>query len=66
MKPSRLPAQPTVQGDLFNSEPAPPQASLQLHHDELVELLSQLLWTVAISTAQPIKTQEINHEQDQR
>lgn len=44
MKPSHLP----VQRDLFNSVPAPPAlAGLQSHHDELLELLSQLLWDVA-------------------
>lgn len=67
MKPSQLP----VQCDLFNSVPAPPAlASLQLHHDELVELLSQLLWNVARSNSdkvlETIKTQENCHEQDQR
>jgi len=67
MKPSQLP----VQCDLFSSVPAPPAlASLQLHHDELVELLSQLLWNVARSNSdkvpETIKTQENCHEQDQR
>ena len=63
MRPSYLPAQ----RDLFNSVPAPPAlASLQSHHDELVELLSQLLWTVVHSNTETIKTQENGHEQDQR
>lgn len=63
MKPSHLP----VQRDLFNSVPAPPAlAGLQSHHDELVELLSQLLWTVVHGNTETIKTQENGHEQDQR
>ena len=57
---------PTVQNDLFISVPAPPAllASLELHHDELVELLSQLLWQVA-SNPNPIPLQESSDEQDQ-
>ncbi len=63
MKQSHLP----VQRDLFNSVPAPPAlAGLQSHHDELLELLSQLLWDVAHSTTEMIKNQENAHEQDQR
>ena len=63
MKPSHLP----VQRDLFNNVPAPPAlVGLQLHHDELVELLSQLLCTVVHSNTETIKTQENGHEQDQR
>ncbi len=62
MKPSHLP----VQRDLFNSVPAPPAlAGLQAHHEELLELLSQLLWDVAHS-AEMIKNRENGHEQDQR
>lgn len=62
MKSSHLP----VQRDLFNSVPAPPAlAGLQSHHDELLELLSQLLWDVAHSSTEMIKTQENGHEQDQ-
>lgn len=56
---------PTVQNDLFSSVPAPPAlASLELHHDELVELLSQLLWQAA-SNPDPIPLQESSDEQDQ-
>lgn len=56
---------PTVQNDLFSSVPAPPAlASLELHHDELVELLSQLLWQVA-SNLDPIPQQESRDGQDQ-
>jgi len=55
---------PTVQPDLFSSVPAPPAlASLELHHDELVELLSRLLWQVA-SNPDPIP-EESRDEQDQ-
>jgi len=63
MKPSHLP----VQRDLFNSIPAPPAlAGLQSQHDEMLELLSQLLCNVARSSAEMIKIQENGHEQDQR
>lgn len=55
----------TVQHDLFSSVPAPPAlTSLQLHHDELVELLSRLLWQVA-SSPEPAQLQESSDEQDQ-
>jgi hypothetical protein len=48
MKPIPLGALPLVQADLFDAAAAPaPLTSLQLHRDELVELLSQLLWQVA-------------------
>lgn len=48
MKPVPLQALPLVQTDLFDAAAAPaPLTSLQLHRDELVELLSQLLWQVA-------------------
>jgi hypothetical protein len=49
MKPIPLRALPLVQADLFDAAaaPAPPLTSLQLHRDELVELLSQLLLQVA-------------------
>ncbi|WP_250481258.1 hypothetical protein [Caballeronia sp. GAOx1] len=41
-------ARPLVQTDLFDAAAAAiPLANLQQHHDELVELLSQLLWRVA-------------------
>lgn len=39
---------PIVQSDLFDAAPASaPLTSLQLHRDELVDLLSQLLWQLA-------------------
>ena len=56
---------PTVQHDLFSSVPAPPAlTSLELHHDELVELLSRLLWQVA-SSPDRIPPQESADDQDQ-
>ena len=53
-----------VQHDLFSNVPAPPTlTSLQLQHDELVELLSRLLWEVARATDP--STKESGNEQDQ-
>jgi hypothetical protein len=61
MKPSHQP----VQCELFSSVSTPrPLASLQSRHDELVELLSQLLWGV-IRSAETNKTTESGNEQDQ-
>ena len=55
----------SVQCDLFSSVPAPPPlASLELHHNELVDLLSRLLWEVASSMDETM-TQENRDEQDQ-
>jgi hypothetical protein len=65
MKAIPLRARPLVQTDLFDAAAAPaPLASLQLHRDELVDLLSRLLWQVA---SQPDATQqlEVDDEQDQ-
>lgn len=57
-------SKPSVQPDLFSNVPAPPTlTSLQLHHDDLVELLSRLLWDVAQAT--PLSTKETGDEQDQ-
>jgi hypothetical protein len=53
-----------AQIDLFDAatQPAPPLANLQLRHDELIELLSQLLWQVSRQLpGQP----EVRDEQDQ-
>ena len=48
MKPLPLRALPLMQTDLFDAATAPaPLTSLQQPCDELVELLSQLLWQVA-------------------
>ena len=61
MKPSHQP----IQCDLFSSlTRAPPLARLQLRHDELVELLSQLLGGI-IRSAETNKTSESGNEQDQ-
>ena len=53
-----------IQHDLFSNVPAPPTlTSLQLRHDELVELLSRLIWEVAGATDS--STKETSDEQDQ-
>jgi hypothetical protein len=66
MKPIPLRARPLVQTDLFDAATAPaPLTSLQQHRDELVELLSQLLWQVA-SQADVAQRLEDDDEQDQR
>ncbi|CAN7478998.1 hypothetical protein [Variovorax paradoxus] len=65
MKPFPLRALPNMQTDLFDAAPASaPLTSLQLHRDELVELLSQLLWQVA-RHADIAQQPEDNDEQDQ-
>lgn len=65
MKPFPLRARPLVQIDLFDAATArAPLTSLQLHRDELVELLSQLLWQVA-GQAQAAQRLEDGDEQDQ-
>jgi hypothetical protein len=65
MKPIPLRALPLVQTDLFDAAAAPaPLTSLQLHRDELVELLSQLLWQVA-RHADNAQRLEDDDEQDQ-
>lgn len=64
MKPPPSRARPLVQPDLFDSAAAPrPLTSLQLHHNELVDLLSQLLWRVAspAASAHPLENDD---EQD--
>jgi hypothetical protein len=65
MKSIPLPARPLAQTDLFDAATAPaPLTSLQLHHDELVELLSQLLWQVASRADAPQRLED-SDEQDQ-
>ena len=65
MKPIPLRALPLVQTDLFDPAASQaPQTSLQLHRDELVELLSQLLWQVARHTNSDQQL-ESDDEQDQ-
>jgi hypothetical protein len=65
MKPIPLRPRPLVQTDLFDAATAPaPLASLQLHRDEVVELLSQLLWQVASQTGVAQRLED-DDEQDQ-
>lgn len=65
MKPIHLRARPLLQTDLFDATKAPaPLRSLRLHHDELVVLLSQLLWQVACR-ANVAQRLEDDDEQDQ-
>jgi hypothetical protein len=54
-----------TQCDLFSSDPvAPTLADLQLHHEELVELLSRLLWEVAADIGETT-AKEDGDDQDQ-
>lgn len=54
------------QTDLFSNVPAPPAlATLQLHHDELVDLISKLLWQVVHGPTTQASKGSV-HEQDQR
>jgi hypothetical protein len=65
MKPLPLRARPLLQTDLFDAATAPaPLTSLQLHRDELVGLLGQLLWQVA-RQADAVQRLEDDDEQDQ-
>jgi hypothetical protein len=65
MKPTPLRARPRVQSDLFDTAAVPaPLRSLQLHHDELIEVLSRLLWQVARQAA-AVEYVEDDDEQDQ-
>jgi hypothetical protein len=65
MKPIPLRSHPLMQRDLFEAAAVPaPLTSLQLHRDELVELLSQLLWQVA-RHADIAERAEDDDEQDQ-
>lgn len=60
-----LRARRPAQTDLFDGAGALPMlTSLQLHHDELVDLLSQLLWQVACD-AEGNRHLEDSDEQDQ-
>lgn len=62
---SILRARPPAQTDLFDTAAARvPLTSLQLHRDELVALLSQLLWQVA-SQADIAERLEDDDEHDQ-
>ena len=65
MKPTPPRALPLVQADLFDAATAPaPLTRLQQRHDDLVELLSQLLWQVA-SQSDVVEHMEDDDEQDQ-
>lgn len=65
MKPIPMRARPPMQTDLFDPAAAPaPLTSLQLHRDELVDLLSQLLWQV-VRQADAAQRLEDDDEQDQ-
>ena len=62
MKTSSVP----VQCELFANVPAVATLGiLQRHHDELVELLSRLMWEVAQGVGDKM-TRESLHEQDHR
>lgn len=65
MKPLQLRVRRPAQTDLFDSTGASPTlTSLQLHHDDLVALLSQLLWQ-AVRDADGNPHREDSNEQDQ-
>ncbi len=67
MKPILPRVRPPVQSALFGtaSAPAPaPLKSLQLHRDELVDLLSQLFWQV-VRQGDVAQRPEDDDEQDQ-
>jgi len=64
MKPTRQRARLPVQTDLFDcASPVPALTGLQLHHDELVGLMSQLLWEV-VSDAGKTRGVENGDEQN--
>ena len=65
MKPHQPRPRPPLQTDLFNSALAPAALqSLELHHDEIVELVSRLLWQV-VHDAEASPSKESSNEQDQ-
>ncbi len=65
MNPLQLRARPPAQTDLFDSAgPLPTLTSLELHHNELVDLLSQLLWQL-VRDAEADRRLEDSNEQDQ-
>lgn len=64
MNPLQLRARPPAQTDLFDSAgPRPTLTILELHHEELVDLLSQLLWQVVRDGAAERRLEDRN-EQD--
>jgi hypothetical protein len=55
-----------MQTELFSDLPAPPAlTSLQQHHDELVDLLSRLLWEIVQACTETTPA-EVHDEQDHR
>lgn len=65
MKPPQLRIRSVAQTDLFDAATTrAPLTSVQRHRDEIVELLSQLLWLVAMPT-EADQRQEDDDEQDQ-
>jgi hypothetical protein len=65
MKPYQPRPRPALQSDLFDSALAPATTkSLEIHHDELVELLSRMLWQV-VHDADATQRLESSDEQDQ-
>jgi hypothetical protein len=65
MKPPRRRARPSVQTDLFDRASSVARlAGLQRHHEEFIDLVSQLLWQVA-SGADQTQGVEDSDEQDQ-
>ncbi len=66
MKPIPLRPRQLVQTDLFDAAAAPaPLTSLQGLREELIELLSQLLWQVVASPVEVAQPTEEDDEQDQ-
>lgn len=65
MKSLQLRVRRPAQTDLFDDAgPLPALTSLELHHDELVDLLSQLLWQV-VRDVEANPRLEDGNEQDQ-
>jgi hypothetical protein len=54
------------QSELFSNVPAPPaMTTLQLHHNELIDLVGRVLWEV-VRGPSTWTSKENDHEQDQR
>lgn len=65
MKPHQPRPRPPLQTDLFNSALAPTALqSLEHHHEEILQLVSQLLWQV-VHAAETSQSKENGNEQDQ-
>jgi len=64
MKPNHLRVQPPTQINLFDSPALLPQlTALEIRHEELVDLLSQLLWQV-VQDVEAAPHLEDSNEQD--